>query len=211
MTIFYHKFLEPFATEKWEVYFQQMPADIQERIRRYRKEENKYQLLIGRLLLQYGMNDQGFKNFELKDLYYDEFNCPLWSKQIRFNIAHSGNVVACAFSTEQQIGLDIEKIRAIHLADFDYILNEVDHQNILKADNKYQAFFKIWTIKEAVTKAIGKGLAIDVQQIYIFDKYAVFEKQKWYYHVIQFEKEFAAHIVADQNNFSDMKLVQQLF
>lgn len=207
---YYHKISEPFAEEKWSFYFQQMPEDIQERIRRYRKGENKYQLMIGRLLLQHGMNVLGFKKFLLKDLYYDEFNCPLWRDEINFNISHSGNVVACAFSKDQKIGLDVERIRVIDLADFDYILNEVDHQSIQQAVDKSQAFFKIWTIKEAITKAIGKGLAIDVQQIYIFDKYAIFEKQKWYYHAIQLGEGYAAHIVASQNTFSDLKLTQQI-
>lgn len=211
ISIYYYKFSTPFPVRKWQFYFQLMPKDIQERIRRYRKEENKYQLMIGRLLLKEGMYELGLHDFQLKDIYYDEFNCPLWSDKVNFNIAHSGELVACAFSKKQPVGLDIEKIRTINLADFDYILNEVDHQSILQANNQYQAFFKIWTIKEAVTKAIGRGLAIDVQHIYIFDKYALFEKQKWYYQTLHFEGDFAAHIVTNQDNFSDIKLIQQTF
>lgn len=196
--IFYQKAILSFSVKKWGFYFRQMPEDIKERIRRYRKEENKYQLLIGRLLLKEGMNVLGFQDFRLEDLHYNENNCPLWNPVINFNIAHSGNVVACAFSKTRAIGLDVEKIRKINLADFAYILNEVDQNNIKLAANAYHEFFKIWTIKEAVTKAIGKGLAIDVQQIYIFNDFAELEGQRWYYQGLNFAEDFAAHIVSDK-------------
>ena len=205
--IFYHKLSTPFSIKKWAFYYPQMPEDIQERIRRYRKEENKYQLMIGRLLLKEGMQQLGFKDFKLADLYYNEFNCPLWRENINFNIAHSANVIACAFSTTRKIGLDVEEIRRITLSDFAYILNEADKENIQKSTNKLTAFFKIWTIKEAVTKAIGKGLSIDVQQIYIHEKYAVFEGQKWYYQTLDLAENIAGHIVMEEEAVEPIKLI----
>jgi len=198
VNVFHNAINAPFSIKKWGFYFQQMPEDIKERIRRYRKEENKYQLLIGRLLLKEGMRELGFKDFDLQDLHYNEHNCPLWKPSINFNIAHSGNIVTCAFSKTTAVGLDVEKIRKINLTDFDYILNDLDQQNIKKAPNAYQAFFKIWTIKEAVTKAIGKGLAIDVQQIYIFEEYAELDGQKWHYKALNLAEDFAAHIVSEK-------------
>ncbi len=205
--IFYYKLSTPFSIQKWAFYYQQMPEDIQERIRRYRKEENKYQLMIGRLLLKEGMQQLGFKDFKLVDLFYNEFNCPLWREGIHFNIAHSANVVACAFSTTIKIGLDVEQIRRINLNDFAYILNELDEQNIQQAGNAYTAFFKIWTIKEAVTKAIGKGLSIDVQQIHIHERYAVFEGQKWWYQTLDLQENIAGHLVMEEEANQLIKLI----
>ncbi len=207
--IFHNKINAPFPVKKWGFYFQQMPEDIKERIRRYRKEENKYQLLTGRLLLKEGMNQLGFKDFDLEDLHYNENNCPLWKSTVNFNIAHSGNIVGCAFSKTVAIGLDIEKVRKINLSDFEYILNDLDQQNIKKAQNTYQAFFKIWTIKEAVTKAIGKGLALDVQQIYIYENFAELGGQKWYYHSLNLAEDFAAHIVS--NEISQLLELQEIY
>jgi len=205
--IFYNKFSTPFPIKKWAFYYQQLPDDIQERIRRYRKEENKYQLMLGRLLLKEGMQQLGYRDFQLVDLYYNDFNCPLWRRDIHFNIAHSGNIVGCAFSETLKIGLDIEKIRPINLKDFEYILNNLDHENIAKAVNPYDAFFKIWTIKEAVTKAIGKGLAIDVQQIYIYEDWAELDGIKWYYKRLNLAEHFAAHLVMNENRLEDIELV----
>lgn len=204
--IFYNKLSTPFPIKKWAFYYQQLPEDIQERIRRYRKEENKYQLMIGRLLLKEGMQQLGFSDFNLTDLHYNEFNCPLWRTDINFNIAHSGNVVGCAFSEKLKIGLDIEKIRPINLENFEYILNELDQQNIQQAQKPYEVFFKIWTIKEAVTKAVGKGLAIDVQQIFIYEDHAMLGALKWYYQTLDFATDFAAHLVMDKNELDTIKI-----
>ena len=204
--IFYHKFSTPFSIKKWAFYFQQMPEAIQERIRRYRKEENKYQLMLGRLLLKEGMEQLGYRDFQLADVFYNEFNCPLWKGDINFNIAHSGNVVGCAFSDKLKIGIDIEEVREINLKDFDHILNDLDYKNIEKAANPYEAFFRIWTIKEAVTKALGKGLSIDVQQIYIYKDYAVLEEMRWYYQSFDLATSFAAHLVMNQNKLATIKI-----
>ncbi len=205
--IFYHKLSTPFSIQKWAFYYQQMPKDIQERIRRYRKEENKYQLMIGRLLLKEGMQELEVTDFKLADLYYNEFNCPLWRESINFNIAHSANVIACAFSTTMKIGLDIERVREINLNNFAYILNEMDKENIQQSTNKLTAFFKIWTIKEAVTKAIGEGLSIDVQQIYIYEKYAVFEGQIWYYQTLNLAENIAGHVVTETETDQPIHLI----
>ena len=140
--IYYSQLPAAFSKKKWITYFQQMPDDIRQRIHRYRKIENKYQLVVGRLLLKYGMQQLGFNDFQLRDLYYDKNNCPLWREDIHFNIAHSGNIVACAFSKKDKIGIDIEKIRQINLNDFDYILNKIDQQAIAKTSNSIPAFFQ---------------------------------------------------------------------
>lgn len=209
--IYYQQFSTPFPVKKWAFYYQQLPEDIQERIRRYRKEENKYQLMIGRLLLKEGMQRLGYRDFQLADVNYNEFNCPLWRPDIQFNIAHSGNIVGCAFSETLKIGLDIEKIRMIDLTNFDYILNKVDHENIANANNPYDAFFKIWTIKEAVTKAIGKGLAIDVQQIYIYENHAELAGVKWYYKKLNLAMGFAAHLVMNEDELDKIKMKEIYF
>lgn len=211
VNIFYSQFSEPFSSQKWTHYFHQMPLDIQERVLRYRRGENKYQLLLGRLLLKTGMAELGFSDFDLNAVFYNENNCPVWKPQVRFNISHSGNVVACAFSENLAIGLDIEKIKPIDLKDFEHILNEGDYQTLALAKDVAAAFFKIWTIKEAVTKALGKGLAIDVQQIFIKEDYAFFEGQKWYFQSFERWEGFAAHLVANQPVVGEVKLFDVAF
>ena len=196
--LFYTQFSETFSEEQWQHYFQQMPSDIQQRIHRYKRWENKYQLLLGRMLLKRGMNILGFTDFSLDSIFYNPQNCPLSPQKIDFNIAHSGNLVACAFSKTTQIGLDVERIKPIHLTDFDYVLNEKDQAQIQNAAAPYPAFFKIWTIKEAVTKAMKEGLSVDVQPIEVFENYALCASKKWYFKSLNIQADYAAHLVSAQ-------------
>ncbi len=191
--------LSDVSEEKWQHYFQQMPLDIQERIHRYKRLENKHQLLLGRLLLKHGMKELGFKNFKLESIYYNKKNCPLCLENINFSIAHSGNLVACAFSKSVRIGIDVEQVKPINLANFDYVLNDRDRKWLSEdTANTYRSFFKIWTIKEAVTKALGEGLGIDVRPITIFKNDLLCADKKWYFQNLDIQEGYVAHLVSER-------------
>ena len=85
---------------------------------------------------------------------------------IRFNTSHSESWAVFAFSRELELGIDIE-----------YFLRDVDYEAILERhfsdvertqlralppDVRHQAFFRVWTRKEACLKATGEGLRTDL-------------------------------------------------
>jgi 4'-phosphopantetheinyl transferase len=81
---------------------------------------------------------------------------------IQFNVTHSGDLVALAFSTDCPVGIDVEPIRELSNISriYRYMLcpDEVAELMPLPADARERAFFHCWTRKEAYAKAIGKGL-----------------------------------------------------
>ena len=183
---------------QWNKLFHQMPSDIQARIQRYRKEENQYQLVFGRLLLHKILHDIGHTDFELSQLQYEQHKKPFWKEGIHFSIAHSGEVVACALSDQGTIGLDVERIKPIPLKDFQHILNGKDQERLANSNKVFADFFKIWTIKEACSKADGRGLGMDVQQLFIKERMAIFEEQQWLYYALDLHEEYACHYVVEQ-------------
>ncbi|NTW64229.1 MAG: 4'-phosphopantetheinyl transferase superfamily protein [Chlorobiaceae bacterium] len=86
---------------------------------------------------------------------------------IHFSHAHSFDMGLYAFSPDQEVGIDVEKIRplpdvlAIARSFFSY--REYVFLKKLSAPNRDRAFFRMWSIKEALIKAKGwsleKGLA----------------------------------------------------
>lgn len=83
--------------------------------------------------------------------------------RLRFNLAHSGDLMLCALTLDHEVGVDVERVR-----------EEVGHEDIARrffADDEIQdlaavppearreAFFACWARKEAVIKATGEGLA----------------------------------------------------
>lgn len=81
---------------------------------------------------------------------------------VDFNLSHTSGLCACAITRGTRVGIDVEKIDASFHTLFDspdvLALPERDALHQLPADARPRAFFHYWTLKEACTKAVGKGL-----------------------------------------------------
>jgi 4'-phosphopantetheinyl transferase len=90
--------------------------------------------------------------------------------EIRFNISHSGNWVVIALDSEE-LGIDIEKINS----SFDYAIILTEHFTsseqsfIHNAENPSSAFYFLWTRKEALVKALGRGLQENLKIFSVLD------------------------------------------
>jgi 4'-phosphopantetheinyl transferase len=82
---------------------------------------------------------------------------------LRFNVSHSGDVVAYAFSIGKEIGIDIEAIRDFPDADrvAMHAFSECERRSYysLAGEKRAVGFFNCWTRKEAFVKALGLGLS----------------------------------------------------
>lgn len=79
-----------------------------------------------------------------------------------FNVSHSGNHVVYAFTRAGEVGIDIECARFgsdwSEIASRYFSRLEQQHWRHLPDDQKVEAFFRLWTRKEAFLKAVGTGL-----------------------------------------------------
>lgn len=87
---------------------------------------------------------------------------------LKTNLSHTQGMVACALTSQfGQIGIDCEAIRD----DFNYlecdILSSAQLSWIAKQEKhrRSEAFYRIWTMKEAILKARGVGLIDGVSDI----------------------------------------------
>ena len=141
-----------------------LPEREQKKILDKRKDEDRCLILLGKMILLHILNKyENWNRNELPEISYNEYGKP-YIKNIKghFNISHSGNIVICGYS-EKIIGLDIEKIQPFCLEDFKYILTKGEYC-LLKQGN-INDFYKIWTQKEAVSKAMGRGFYLDLVSI----------------------------------------------
>ncbi|HEV7572855.1 MAG TPA: 4'-phosphopantetheinyl transferase superfamily protein [Thermoanaerobaculia bacterium] len=91
----------------------------------------------------------------------EEFGKPvLRGRELEFNASHSGDLVALAFSEKTALGVDVERRRpltdTLALARRYFSAEEVTI--VERAADAGDAFFAIWTAKEAIVKASGKGI-----------------------------------------------------
>jgi len=90
---------------------------------------------------------------------------------IAFNVSHSGEYVLVAVGRAAAIGVDVEQLRP----DLDLmsvgsrVFTPTELASIADAPDteKVARFFRQWTFKEAVVKAVGLGLSLDLKRFEI--------------------------------------------
>jgi 4'-phosphopantetheinyl transferase len=102
------------------------------------------------------------------------------TKGPHFNVSHSGCWALIGFSGSRDIGVDIEFMRAaggeLDLARSFFTAAEYRSLKGLANGSLLSSFYKIWTCKEAVLKAIGSGISAHLKDFSVeltLDGYAI--------------------------------------
>ena len=82
---------------------------------------------------------------------------------VAFSVAHSGDRALIAVAASGPIGVDLEQHRPLRAADLAGRFFTAREAAIVAADP--DAFFRIWTRKEAMVKAEGGGLSLPLDTI----------------------------------------------
>ncbi len=82
---------------------------------------------------------------------------------VSFNLAHTDSLAVCALARGAEVGVDVERVRAIPDADgvarSFFSPRETAELASVPEAARHRAFFDAWTRKEAFLKALGDGLA----------------------------------------------------
>ena len=113
------------------------------------------------------------------DFYHQEFYCNQHGKpslknergsnSIYFNLSNSENICVFVFTEDGDIGVDVEKIH--DMTNMDSIVESFfsPSENInfcsLPKQSRKKSFFKYWTRKEALLKAMGIGLSFPLDKV----------------------------------------------
>lgn len=144
---------------QFEKLLHQLPVFLQQDILAYKHQQTAQASLLGKLLLQYALKKL-YANFPLEDIKLGYKDRPYINNEIDFNISHSSKYVVCAITKNAKIGIDIEKHRKINVDLFQKYFDENEWHEIESSENKTQAFFNLWTIKESAIKCDGRGVEI---------------------------------------------------
>lgn len=86
---------------------------------------------------------------------------------LSFNLSHSEGLALMAFARQGRLGIDVEWVRhlpeAFAIARRNFAPAEVQWLESSPPEQQAEIFFRIWTRKEAVLKAVGAGLTVDLQ------------------------------------------------
>jgi 4'-phosphopantetheinyl transferase len=147
-----------------------LSLDELERAERFRFEKNRNEFIFARGLLRTLLGCYlGSSPADLRFAYSPHGKPGLSGKNtLDFNLSHTDGMMVLAFARHRKIGVDIEKVRR------DFKVEEIAERFFSVAERlalreipepeRYAAFFRCWTRKEAYIKARGEGLSHPLHQ-----------------------------------------------
>jgi 4'-phosphopantetheinyl transferase len=113
----------------------------------------------------------------------DSFGKPFLAEPaaLQFNLSHTTGLTALAVSSRSPIGIDVEtRDSSAHCRDaVQSVLNASERAALARAVDWNDAFLALWTAKEAVTKAEGKGLYLPLSEIEVHEDRARGPSLSW--------------------------------
>ena len=167
----------------------QLPKEKREEIQSISSLSLRYMKLLATLFLRYqcanrtGLNDKQlfFRKNTLGKPYLSKTSLQTHFAQphVHFSLSYTKDAFACAFS-HAPVGVDIERLspltvlpaRFLSCDEQSYCTNgcvSPSGENNPHKSCDFQRFYKIWTRKEAYSKMLGQGLAMDFASFSVLD------------------------------------------
>lgn len=159
------------STERVAALASVLSDDERQRAQRYRLARHRRRFEVGwgltrALLGSYlGETPRGI------ELRYGPKGKPALSRpdtDLAFNLAHSGEHLVVAVGRGQRLGVDIERSRPVHearsIAHRFFSRQETERLEALSDADYMHGFFRCWTRKEALIKAVGEGVFVSLDR-----------------------------------------------
>jgi 4'-phosphopantetheinyl transferase len=131
-----------------------LSADEVARAERFRLERDRRRFVVARATLRRLLGERLSRDPQgLRFVYGPHGKPALEAAELRFNLSHSGELALYAFSAGRDVGIDVEAVRAVPEAE------RIAREWFPEADYRRFGFLGCWTRKEALAKALGRGIA----------------------------------------------------
>ncbi len=178
----------------------------QKKLMKFKHKNSAWSSLIADLLIRTMIIEQTqIKNNDIK-FGYGAKGKPflLNDKNLQFNVSHSKDIVICAVA-QNEIGVDIEytKRASKNYLEIAKRFFSQSEYNSVKNDGK-DAFFKIWTLKEAYVKAIGTGITIPLKDFSVPLKgnLSKINNKNWFFENFNYG-DYCISLCSSSNNLTD--------
>lgn len=148
---------------QYRLCYQTVSEQRKQRADRYRFPEDQRRCVFSEMLLRYAYRQNGGDPDGMR-IVYPKGGKPYLSSDphFRFNISHTGNMIALVCGNEP-LGVDIEHIkRALDRERMAELIFTEDERHWLGTADSLQEqnerFFRLWTAKESYLKYLGTGL-----------------------------------------------------
>ena len=151
-----------------------LSVDELERAGRFHFEKDQLNFIMARailrMILSHYLDDRPHKlHFD-----YNSFGKPMLltkhdSDPVNFNLSHSNGIALYAITRDRNVGIDVEQVRDgvdVHqVSERFFSAGEIGSLKNISKKDQLERFFQYWTRKEAIIKAIGKGVSFPLEQV----------------------------------------------
>lgn len=189
--------------------------DDQERSRaeRFRFTEHRRRFIVRRAMLRLILSR--YADVAPEKLRYASGNKPTlaWPDKglLKFSASSSGELGAVAVTLERELGLDVEQVRANRdhdlIASSEFSAEESDWLRRLPDIGRLDAFYRLWTCKEAYLKGKGVGLTASLKDFAVsmnqetprllWSKLDDADPEQWSLQMLSMEPGFAACLAVE--------------
>lgn len=195
----YHAHLGPrLADEAMAWRAAQLPPALTQDLARYLRWQDRQARLYVWLLLRQALLDLGQSPRRLEGLTRNPWGRPMLPGGPEFNLSHAGDLVVCALGQGLSLGVDVEQIKPVDLADFQACFLYVEWRSITSDPDPLDRFYRFWTAKESVAKAEGQGLHLPLTDILIQDRQAWCQGRPWLLTPLDLAPQHPGHLACDR-------------
>jgi 4'-phosphopantetheinyl transferase len=153
-----------------------LPLSEAERARasRFHHLSDRWEFRLGRLMARHLLSARsgiapGEFRFVENAHGRPEIAHPSLDPSLRFNLSHSGGIVACVLGEAPQIGVDVERLDRppIDPRVIRRYCSEPEQAALAEMPEglRHERFLELWTLKEAYVKARGTGLTLPLHKV----------------------------------------------
>jgi 4'-phosphopantetheinyl transferase len=150
-----------------------LSADEDERFRRFHHDRDRHAYLLAHVILRQALSSYAPIAPQEWTFSAEAFGKPRLSGPVRmpleFNLSHTSGAVACAFARSRPVGVDVQSDagagKLFSLAKQVFSERETAMLKRLAEADRDRAAIRLWTLKEALAKALGVGIRLPFPQI----------------------------------------------
>ncbi|WDW10029.1 4'-phosphopantetheinyl transferase family protein [Priestia aryabhattai] len=187
-----------------------------ERYYSYLNPKKAEEFLLGRVLLKWALSKHTRESIHGISLQADKYGKLAQKDRITpfFNLTHSENMIACILSENGKVGVDLEFIPYESLEVMDLVFNNREKAFVLaerSINKRKEAFYLVWTRKEAFMKAIGKGFSLNPKAIDIPTNYESSRKGGFSYFSFKFHEDYLLSLAYEGNLDKEHLHIEKVF
>lgn len=197
----------PWSDELHQHNLQLLPVSMQQKIKLYQDKTVQQQRIIAKMMLIRLFTETAPETpYSLNDIKYNRFNKGYIDDSIYFNTSYTKGLTICAMSVKNWVGIDAEIIAPVNVSLFKGYFTEKEWRILQANIFDLTLFYSFWTRKEAVLKAIGRGIYEDFNRIDILDDNLSYNDQTWFIQDVRLHYSYSILIVSQMREEVSLQL-----